>query len=64
MEFFCFFYPGVYPNHTGRYRFFYEVTVGDMHVGDKLLMMADFRLSDSKQELAQVTKTPVPETVR
>ena len=62
-EFSASLYPDVYPNHTGRYRFFYEVTVGDMHVGDKLLMMADFRLSDSKQELAQVTKTPVPETV-
>ena len=63
-EFSASLYPDVYPNHTGRYRFFYDVTIGDMQVGDKLLMIAEFRLSDSKQELAQAAKTPVPETIR
>lgn len=56
-------YPDVHPNLPGRYRFFYDVTVGDMQVGDRLTMMAEFRLSDDKQELAQATKTPIPRTV-
>lgn len=57
-------YPDVHPNPPGRYRFFYEVTVGDMQAGDRLTMMAEFRLSDNKQELAKAAKTPIPQTVQ
>lgn len=57
-------YPDVHPNPPGRYRFFYEVTVGDMQAGDRLTMMAEFRLSNNKQELAKAAKTPIPQTVQ
>lgn len=64
MEFSASLYPDVHPNRSGRYRFFYDVTVGDIHVGDDLSMMAEFRLSDNEQELAQATKTPIPQAIR
>lgn len=56
-------YPDVHPNRPGRYRFFYDITVGEVPGGDNLTMMAEFRLSDNKQELSQAAKTPIPQTV-
>lgn len=56
-------YPDVHPNLPGRYRFFLDVTIGDLQVGRDLNMMAEFRLSDDKQELARATKTPIPDVI-
>lgn len=62
-EFVASLYPDVHPNRPGRYRFFYDVTVGEVPGGEDITMMAEFRLSDNKQELAQATKTPIPQIV-
>ncbi len=62
-EFTAFLYPKIHSNPPGRYRFFYEVTVGDHREGPRLKMMAEFRLSDNKNELEQATKTPLPAVI-
>lgn len=62
-EYTAFLFPKVHPNPPGRYRFFYEVTVGDYREGAQLKMMAEFRLSDDKKELKQVAKTPLPAVI-
>lgn len=42
-------YPEIHANKPGRYRFFYEVTLSD--TGKTITLMAEFRLTDSEQEL-------------
>lgn len=62
-EFIASLYPDVHPNRPGRYRFFYDVTVGEVPGGEDITMMTEFRLSDNIQELAQAAKTPLPKIV-
>ena len=56
-------YPEVHANKSGRYRFFYEVTLLD---SDKTVtLMAEFRLTNRKQEWEQAQKkfsSPIPTT--
>ena len=56
-------YPEVHANKSGRYRFFYEVTLLD---SDKTVtLMAEFRLTNRKQEWEQAQKKisiPIPTT--
>lgn len=56
-------YPDIHTNLPGRYRFFLDVTLGDLQAGRDVNMMAEFRLSDNKAELAGATKTPIPDEV-
>lgn len=59
----AFLYPQVHANLHGRYRFFLDVTLGDLQAGIDVPLMAEFTLSDDKQELAHATKTPIPEYI-
>ncbi len=59
----AFLYPQVHANLPGRYRFFLDVTLGDLQAGIDVPLMAEFTLSDDKQELAHATKTPIPEYI-
>ena len=59
----AFLYPQVHANLPGRYRFFLNVTLGDLQAGIDVPLMAEFTLSDDKQELAHATKTPIPEYI-
>lgn len=56
-------YPEVHANKSGRYRFFYEVTLLD---SDKTItLMAEFRLTSRKEEWEQAQKkfsSPIPTT--
>lgn len=56
-------YPDIHTNLPGRYRFFLDVTLGDLQAGRDVNMMAEFRLSDNKAELAGAMKTPIPDEV-
>lgn len=56
-------YPDVHPNRAGRYRFFYDVSLGDVGFGRKIGMMTEFYLSDKPEELERAVKTPVPEVL-
>lgn len=56
-------YPDVHPNRPGKYRFFLGVTIGDDNKGLNVDMMAEFRLSDDKEELARAIKTPIPDEI-
>lgn len=56
-------YPQVHANLPGRYRFFLDVTLGDLRIGANVRLMTEFVLSDDKQELAHATKTPIPEYI-
>lgn len=56
-------YPQVHANLPGRYRFFLDVTLGDLRMGANVRLMTEFVLSDDKQELAYATKTPIPEYI-
>lgn len=56
-------YPQVHANLPGRYRFFLDVTLGDLRIGNNVRLMTEFTLSDDKQELAYATKTPIPEYI-
>ena len=49
-------YPDVHPNKPGRYRYFYEITIGRKPV----LMMAEFRLTDNEEEWRTAEKTSLP----
>ena len=53
----------MHANLPGRYRFFLDVTLGDLRIGDNVRLMTEFVLSDDKQELAHATKTPIPEYI-
>lgn len=59
----AFLYPQVHANLPGRYRFFLDVTLGDLQAGIDVPLMAEFTLSNDKQELAHATKTPIPEYI-
>ena len=52
----------IYKNRAGCYRFFFHVIPGDVGFATKVLMMAEFRLSDDKEELNRITKNPMPES--
>lgn len=56
-------YPDIHTNLPRRYRFFLDVTLGYLQAGRDVNMMAEFRLSDDKAELAGATKTPIPDEV-
>lgn len=56
-------YPDVHPNRPGKYRFFLGVTIGDDNKGLDVDMMAEFKLSDDKEELARAAKTPIPNVI-
>lgn len=47
-------YPEIHHNKPGRYRFFYPVTFTD--TGRKATLMAEFKLTDNPQELAEGQK--------
>lgn len=47
-------YPEIHHNKSGRYRFFYPVTFTD--TGRDVTLMAEFRLTDNPQELAEGQK--------
>lgn len=47
-------YPEIHHNKPGRYRFFYSVTFTD--TGRDVTLMAEFRLTDNPQELAEGQK--------
>lgn len=53
-------YPEIHPNTPGRYRFFYDITLGDTRTN--ILMMTEFRLTDDKNELEKVQKLNIPIT--
>lgn len=55
-------YPDLHKNLPGRYRFFLDVTIGDIQ-GRNVNMMAEFRLSEDKTELARATKTSIPDEI-
>lgn len=50
-------YPLAHPNKPGRYRFFYDVSVGQ---GDAFTMMTEFRLTDNEQEVKKAVRTEIP----
>ncbi len=52
-------YPDVHSNKPGRYRYFYEITIDR----NRILMMAEFRLTDNEKEWKEAKKTPLPEGV-
>lgn len=51
-------YSNVNDNHSGRYRFFYEV---GLESGENIRMMAEFRLTDNYEEAGRAKKAPIPE---
>lgn len=51
-------YPEIHHNKPGRYRFFYPVTFTD--TGRDVTLMAEFRLTDNPQELAEGQKEKRP----
>ena len=51
-------YSDVNDNHSGRYRFFYEV---GLESGENIQMMAEFRLTDNYEEAGQAKKASIPE---
>lgn len=51
-------YPEIHHNKPGRYRFFYPVTFTD--TGREVTLMAEFRLTDNPQELAEGQKEKRP----
>ena len=51
-------YPEIYHNKPGRYRFFYPVTFTD--TGRNITLMAEFKLTDNPQELAEGQKEKRP----
>lgn len=51
-------YSDVNDNHSGRYRFFYEV---GLEPGENIRMMAEFRLTDNYEEAGRAKKAPIPE---
>lgn len=53
-------YSDVNDNHSGRYRFFYEV---GLESGENIRMMAEFRLTDNYEEAGRAKKAPIPEKV-
>lgn len=50
-------YPEVNGNTSGRYRFFYEVS---LESGENIRMMTEFRLTDNYEEAKRAEKTPIP----
>lgn len=59
--FFAYLLPDIHPNKPGRYRIYYEVTLGeDIRNGEDYNLVAEFRLSDNKEECGQAVKAEVP----
>lgn len=55
-------YPDIHPNKPGRYRFFYEVMLDAGSTSRRdILMMAEFRLTDNKQEVKNAIRMKIPE---
>lgn len=52
-------YPEVNGNASGRYRFFYEVSLESR---ENIRMMAEFRLTDNYEKAKRAEKTPIPKT--
>lgn len=52
-------YPEVNGNVSGRYRFFYEVSLESR---ENIRMMAEFRLTDNYEKTKRAEKTPIPKT--
>lgn len=52
-------YPEVNGNASGRYRFFYEVSLESR---ENIRMMAEFRLTDNYEKTKRAEKTPIPKT--
>lgn len=48
-------------NHSGRYRFFYEVR---LESGENIRMMAEFRLTDNYEEAGRAKKASIPKMAR
>lgn len=59
--FFAYLLPDLHPNKPGRYRIYYEVTLGeDIRNGEDYNLIAEFRLSDNKEECGQAVKAEIP----
>lgn len=56
-QFVAMLYPEINGNASGRYRFFYEVS---LESGENIRMMAEFRLTDNYEEAKRAEKTPIP----
>ena len=52
-------YPEVNSNASGRYRFFYEVSLESR---ENIRMMAEFRLTNNYEKAKRAEKTPIPKT--
>ena len=52
-------YPEVNGNTSGRYRFFYEVSLESR---ENIRMMAEFRLTNNYEKAKRAEKTPIPKT--
>ena len=52
-------YPEVNGNTSGRYRFFYEVSLESR---ENIRMMAEFRLTNNYEKAKRAEKTPIPNT--
>ena len=50
-------YSDVNNNHSGRYRFFYDV---GLESGENIRMMTEFRLTDNYEKAKRAEKTPIP----
>lgn len=50
-------YPMVHRNKPGRYRFFYEISIGQS--GKAFMMMTEFRLTDNKQEVKRAVRIKI-----
>ena len=53
-------YPEVNGNASGRYRFFYEVSLESR---ENIRMMAEFRLTDNYEKAKRTEKTPIPKSI-
>lgn len=53
-------YPEVNGNASGRYRFFYEVSLESR---ENIRMMAEFRLTDNYEKAKRAEKTPIPKSI-
>ena len=56
-QFVAMLYPEINGNVSGRYRFFYEVS---LESGENIRMMAEFRLTDNYEKAKRAEKTPIP----
>lgn len=60
-SFFAYLLPDLHPNKPGRYRIYYEVTLGEeIRSGADYNLIAEFRLSDDKEECGQAVKAEIP----